>query len=1021
MNTKKIDRIFALAVMSFAFVAGAHILTACGGETSEHVHTFDTSSWVNTDPDYHWHKATCEHTDEVTDKAKHEFVDYVCKVCGYEKQFEGTKLTEDKSYSVATLVYGDTRIQLLTDSLVRIENKSNGKYEDRNSYIVYNRDSFGDKVTYSTQRTDDGYKISTQNYTVNIPTGSKAEGMYITDANGERIFTYMGVTGTNLYLPSPSDELSSWYFTDSPRVIPSEYGYSVSSNTAPKQGWEFDENATDIFVFLPHGDYKTFTSDYVALTGRTEMLPLKTLGYWESRYHAYTQEEAMGTIDGYLDREYSLDTFTVDTDWRVGGGVGYEINTELFPDMKGFLQQAHEKGLNILFNDHPEPKSGTTNLLDKDEVAYRNENLLELMKLGVDYWYFDRNWSVALNRIHPAYSRYATGMYAYHWITSKYYEDLAKDGEYARRTMMQANVDGCFNGSWVYASDISAHRYAIQWTGDTGTDESWLQEELEGAVMAGAEIGLPFVSADLGGHKAQNSPNSYMRWMQYGALSPVMRTQCTNTENGRMPWLYGDTAEEVVHTYQDIRYRLLPLYYALTRENYETGLPVIRRLDIKYPQYVEASRNDEYLLGDNILVAPISEAKGNDKRDVFLPDGKWIDVWSGKRYVGPQTIEVAHGIKTSPIFVREGSLVALARNMQNVDKKDWSELSLDVYPSADYSAETTVYEDDAETLAYADGKYRKTDISMNCDGNTLKINIGKASGSFDGKRAFTDRKWNVRLHKNPDWGDIKSVKVNGKAVTTTAVAAISYDNGGRPFAFSGGALDGDINTFTVDTNVDSAYEIEIEYASTAASGTNADYDDTGVSFKISSSAYSETGINLTELGATDWVSFGYNSGIGIDYKKNGPRLFSSPKNSRELVNSICSADHMAAPFKSGAEKTYTDGSRKSSQTVRGGTKNAIGYNFTVKTTGAREKIVLYIGGNNCISKLTVRDRAGNVKTLRFGGRSKNDFIQKVEIDIEAGEAGELFMTYSPIVSTLKSERETDARVSLYCGYIAPRD
>lgn len=1000
-----------------AALGASGVLVACGGgNASVHEHTFDTESWVNTDPEYHWHKATCEHTDEVSDRAKHTFTDGECTVCHYR---QAAALAEDESKPVTTIIYKDMRLQLLSDTVVRIEDKSNGAFEDRASYTVQNRADWGAKVEYAVNKTDGGYDVVTDCYTVTIPENGTAEDVRIVNSAGKTLYEFYGKTGTNVYLPSPSEELSSWYFTDSPRAIPSEAGYKPT--TAPLNGWTFDEKATDIYAFVPQGNYKTLTEDFVTLTGRSEMVNLKMLGMWDSRYYAYTDETALKQIDDYKSHGFSLDMLTIDTDWRsTAGGWGYDVNTELFPDMRKFLSDAHEKGVGIVFNDHPQPVSGTSNLLDKAEIEYRTEKLKALLEMGVDYWWYDRNWSVSLNKIQSDYSRYATGMYAFYEITKDYYESV-KQGDHSARPLIMGNVDGCNNGSYVYASDLSAHRYSVQWSGDIGSKNDWLKQSIEGAVMAGAELGLAYVSEDIGGHNDTPSGDEYTRWFQYGALSPIMRVHCYDKETrGRMPWMYGATAEEVAHTYLDMRYRLLPLFYALAHENYETGLPIMRRLDIAYPQYVESESNDEYLLGDYVLVAPISQfTSAAAKRDVFIPDGKWIDVWTGERYSGPQTVSVTHGIKTSPIFVREGALIALARNMQNVDEKDWSEMTLDVYPSADYAAKTTVYEDDAETLAYTDGKYRKTDIAMSCAGNTLKIDIGKAVGSFTGKRAFIDRKWNVRLHKNPDWGNVKSVKVNGSAVSAQTLAALTYENGGRPFAYTGGALDGEIKAFALDTKTDKSYTIEIEYESVTNSGKCADYDATEVKFDVTVADCTDTSVDLTALGTTDWVSFGYNSGTSVDYKKNGPRLFGAPADRRTMIDAP-TLKYKSAQIKTGLEKTYTDGHRKASNTVAGGTKNVAGYDLTVKTTGNKQTVVLYVGGGNSLAKLNIRDRAGNVRTVNVGGRDKADFTKKVTIEIEAGDAGELTVQYCPVACTVV-DQDTSSYLVMYCGYIFDKD
>ena len=1022
---KKKTVISGLAAVCTLFGA-LGIFTACG-----HRHTY-SEEWSQNE-EYHWHEATCEHKGEIAGKEKHTFRDDECTVCHYVR--EGTGIVADSSYDVTTLVYGKTRIQLLSDSLVRIEDRAYAEFEDRATYVVQNRSGSGEKVTYETKKTDTGYEIVTANFTVIVPEGSTAESMTIADADGEAVYTYMGTTGSNVWLPSPSDELSSWYFTDSPRVIPSDYGYTPTEDYVPVQGWEFEEDVTDIYVFIPDGDYKTFTKDFVNLTGQSEMITLKCFGFWDSRYYAYNDNTALQQIKNYIDRGYSIDVFVVDTDWRsTSGGWGYDVNEGLFPDMEEFLQKAHDLGANIVFNDHPQPEAGTDNLLDDEEVTYRNEKLTMLLAMGMDYWWYDRNWSVSLNPISDDVSRYATGMYAYQWITQKYYESLVKEGaveEYARRALILANVDGNENGAYGYASDLSAHRYSMQWTGDIACGSEWLQQEIEGAVMAGAELGLPYISSDVGGHSGDPGNGSsqwneygklYSRWMQYGMLSPIMRLHYWACDGrNKAPWNFNADVQQVFKTYEDMRYRLLPLYYALARENYETGLPIIRRLDINYPDYAEANRNDEYLLGDYILIAPISTYTNNDSRTVFLPEGTWIDVWTGERYSGPVTIDVTHTLQTSPIFVREGALIALAENMTNVDEKDWSNMALDVYPSANYSAKTVVYEDDTKTVAYKDGKFRITDIAMNCSGNTLKINIGAAKGSFTGDRAFTDRTWNIRLHTNPGWGAISSIKVNGNAVTPQTLAKLTFGDGGRPFAFALGAPDGEVTSFEISTKVSQSYDIEIIYASVADSAVNSGYDKTAVNFNILSTLNTGDSVDLTALGTTDWVAYGHISGTNVDCKDGGGKHFSAL--STFLGSSV--TNYKPSVKNDGLiYRDYTDGEQRHSSTGSNYVSVSTGVRFSVQTTGAKEKIVLYLGGSQTIAKLTVRDRAGNVKTVHLGGRDNSKFVYEVVIECKAGDASTLYFEYQAQCGKFQKRNGTagsidivDSSVDVYCGYL----
>ncbi len=1011
----------------------------------------------------------------------------------------------------STVIVGEVRVQLLSDTLVRLETEGEKGFENRSSFTVTNRTDW-EKIDF-TQKTENGNVIiETQAYTVYVPENAEAaEDCYIVGTNGEKLWTYEGEKDTSLYLPSPSDELSSWYFNDSPRVIPSEDGYATSSKWHYLNGWDLDNDAQDIFVFLPQGEYKTFMSDFVSLTGRSEMLSLNLLGYWDSRYYEYNQKSAMQQIEDYEAKGYPLDVLVIDTDWRFStGGTGYSVNRFLFPTMECFLDDVHDKGVSVVFNDHPEPTSGTDNLLDKKEVVFRNNNLTNILDMGLDYWWYDRNWWTSLKPVHEDLSIYTTGMYAYHSITKSYYEDAAKTGEYARRPLLMANVDGIDNGVQNNASELAAHRYSLQWTGDISSSDTSLKDEIFNTVYGSNIMGIPYISSDLGGHTSEVTNDMYVRWIQYGALSPIMRVHCTKPYS-RMPWLYGETAENVTHTYVDMRYRLLPLFYSLARENYDTGIAITKRLDVDFPQYEEASANDEYLLGDNILVAPIYESypqtddftftsdgnqglkgeyfansnfegtpeitryenniyfdwqkgapsglsvsdyfsvrwsgkltvgdepiffsayaddgiriiidgktvvdgwntynthfrtefldansthdivieycdgneyahvyitahsDGKAERQVFLPDGKWMDVWTGETYVGPATITVSHDLETSPIFVRMGTVLALADNMTNTSEKDWSHLTLDVYPSSDFDGETVLYEDDTETVAYKDGEYRTTDITLTGDRvQTLTINAAK--GEFTGDRAFTQRNYTVRIHQRSDWGKLKSVKMGNEELTFKTIA---QDKNADPFAIKGGMADGSVYEVTFTANVYDKTVLTIEFESAVNDGRNTSYDSTATEFTVNVNTLDKATADFTIPEDTkDFILYGLNWDYDTVKKANGDNLLGQ-----------MTVRGKTDIFDDNYRITWTDG-----DTVNEGstTNGIVGYHEmnTTVTAAKGSEIKLYLGGYNSIATLTVRDRSGKAETFTFGNMDGNYYK---EIVITAQSAGELDVTYS---------------------------
>ena len=1057
------------------------------------------------------------------------------------------------------------RITPLSESVVRLEEKGPKGFEDRETFYVLGRDEF-DAPDSAFETVGEEIVITAGDYRVHVPDDSSdLTGVYVTDAEGLTLYKYNGVSLPNTYLPSPSDDPRGWYFSDNPRIVPGENGYSVLDEEVELNGWDFENEAPDVYVFVPE-DYTEFCRDYVTLTGKSNLVDLKNLGYWDSRWYVYDDETALQQIQDYLDRGYSIDMLVIDTNWRKGdvnqtpgmdpavGGMGYEIDENLFPNMSEFLEKAHEMGVNIIFNDHPEPVAGTTSGLDSEEIAYRSDNLKLILSYGLDMWWYDRNWHTSLNSPDQDLSVFAWGMYAFQFIENEYYEELSEQEleEYARRAIIMGNVDGCLHGNWKYASDISSHRYTIQWTGDIGVDEHALALEIRDSIYGSVENGIPYISSDIGGHTSAVTDDMYARWMQYGALSTICRVHCTHEaychQEGRMPWLFGETAEEVTKEYVGMKYNLMPTYYALAAENANTGLPILRRLDIAYPQYSEASRNDEFLLGDSIIVAPINEAyiktgfdegffthtengvekkgllgsyyanadcsgepvyrqadtefvldwglaspkglpadnfsidwKGNftvgdtdmkfsffaddrvqvridnktvvnsyddekqenqydvlfetdyyeagsthsieiryveegnyahfymygmerqtpgasycyDDREVFLPDGIWIDVWSGKEYQGPYTYTVRHPLETSPIFVRKGSLAVLAPDMKNLSEKDWSELTLDAYPSASMT-ETTLYEDDTTTQAYKYGKYRTTKITAGAVDGKYTIQFGKAIGEFEGEKAFTARKWNIRLHAFEELGEVVSVTVNGKRVS--GMSYYSRNSEASPFSFSGASADTAVYEFSFTGSVTEETTVVVEFANASALATfakNALYDSTAADFDVTVADSMNGYIDLDNPAYEDWAYFGNETA-----RKGGVE---------HVIGDLTSDFELYTSQNAAIQADWTNGEGvELGEGISRGVTGQVDANVTLNIAGGQTKVfTLYLVSEQCVGKLTVRDRAGNVRTiildsesadLSSSGDLNNNFngkvTRKVMITVSAEEDTQLYVRYS---------------------------
>jgi len=829
----------------------------------------------------------------------------------------------------ANVVVGQVRVELLSDSLVRLELKGREGFEDRTTFHVLDRNWPG--TAFTTNVTGGEVVIRAGRYAVRVPDNADSlKGIRVESSDGGELFNCTGALPNSEWLPGPSDKPAVWSFADSPRLVPPPWGLTpapAGSDRAQTEGWDVDNDAPDVYVFVPGGDYRQLRRDFLKLTGPTEMVPLFALGSFDSRWYDYSEVTALQQIADYRAHRIPLDVLVIDTGWRENASTGYRPNANLFPDMKRLFQEAHDRHVRIMFNDHPQPKGA--NGLDPVEMDYRYAGLSGLLNQGLDFWWYDRNWMVALTPPSPKLKKEVWGMRLYH--------DITQQVRPQSRPLIMANVDGIDNGMRNRPPDVASHRFPIQWTGDIGPGYEFLRRGVENAVYSGVQALFPYMSEDLGGHTSNPTPEQYIRWIEYGALSPIYRPHCTHNLM-RMPWTFGADAERIARRLVNMRYRLLPVFYAAAHENYETGEPLLRRLDLDFPEYPEASRNDEYLLGRNILAAPVLEGslgvvpggwlstadgqaglqgeyfanedlsgtpaltrtdgsvdfnwgrrgpgsevapdhfsarwtgviqvpetvgdvrlatveddgvrvwvdgkqlidawgphdstlteasetvtagrphqlridyeqilgnalihlrwrKATDDasavRVVWIPPGTWINAWTGHAVTGPATVTNRIPLDQTPIFVRSGTILPLAPEMEYTGQLPWDPITLDVYPHAGETNAATLYEDDTLTTAYQSGQFRTTTAMVSADGarHEVRVAIGAAKGAFDG--ALKRRAWVLRIHPPVDWPkDLvpAGAETNGKKIHASVLRLVR-DQSAIPFGDQAGAPDGDV-------------------------------------------------------------------------------------------------------------------------------------------------------------------------------------------------------------------------------------
>ncbi|MBE6679991.1 MAG: DUF5110 domain-containing protein [Ruminococcaceae bacterium] len=591
-------------------------------------------------------------------------VSNTCNNCGFTVKSTTKNASQSGVYTYAD---GNLRVQILSDSIVRVEESKDGAFVDKATLVVPDRSVFeGTNVTVD----NDGETVilSTEKFTVNIPkTNATAASVKIFDKSNNCLYSYFETAKSGFYssLPAPADTPDAYVIMDN-GIIPADSGLVYAGSEDENSDWTRTENS-DVYVLLPLGDSIKLRYDFVTLTGKTMMSDIKTLGSWYSKWTKYSAEEKLAMIEKYRTEKIPLDMVVIDTEWKNtsangndGDGTGYVTNDELYPNMPAFLEAAEKAGVLVLFNDHTHQTSLT--ITTPAELKWQCAGISSLMEMGLDGWWYDRNWSYSIKSPYSDVLFSTIGQVLYYDTMEKYHNDTI-EGKYPERVLLLSNVDWIKHGHITGNPSIIGHRYSIQWTGDIYGHTDQLKREIENMVLGGTNGASPYMSSDLGGFWCNDaiSKNHFIRWMQYGAFSPTIRVHSTlSSKNEHLPWSYGADAQRIIKNYLDMRYHLMPYYYMLARENYDTGMPLMRRLDFYYPEYEEAKDNSQYLIGKDILVAPFWSTTG-DGRDV-IPES-WLKTPDGKPGLFAEYFNTEKGMAKSEYFTGSADYSEIVPNI----------------------------------------------------------------------------------------------------------------------------------------------------------------------------------------------------------------------------------------------------------------------------------------------------------------------------------------------------------------------
>ena len=656
------------------------------------------------------------------------------------------------------------RISVLTSRLLRLET---GSFTDEPTQTVWNRNF--PKVPCEKDQQGAIFAIRTADTTFEIDVRTcQMRTVTLKDGTVVKDFEKGNLLGTARTLDAVNGA------TKLEKGILSRSGVAVMDDSdsllLAQDGTILERNScSDLYFFAYGHDYLGCLRDFFALTGPVPLIPKFALGNWWSRYRAYTQDEYFQLMQEFIRRKLPITVATIDMDWhwtdvyerfgidgypgegmtfqekwynsKLPGWTGYSWNRELFPDHRKLLNWLKREGFHVTLNVHPsqgirpfedcytdacarmgyEPSFKSRIPFDiadtKFVEAYLDAAHHPHEEDGVDFWWLD--WQQGKNTAIPGLDPL--------WALNHYH--TLDSGRRQKRPLILSRYAG-----------LGSHRYPLGFSGDTFC--TWESLDFQPYFTnTAANAGYTWWSHDIGGHQfGIQDDELYIRWLQYGVFSPINRLHSSNSDfMGKEPWKRSFAASAVSEKFLQLRHRLIPYLYTANYQTHTQGIPVCMPMYYVHDCEDAYHCKNEYYFGSKLLVCPITQPADKQLNlayaDVWLPEGRWTDFFTGRIYRGGQWVAMHRDIDSIPVLAGEGAIIPMYANGESNDLSLDQPLEIHIWRG---NGSYELYEDDGETKC---SDHVITRMEVTESGNTLRFVMHPA----EGKRELLPEKRKVNL------------------------------------------------------------------------------------------------------------------------------------------------------------------------------------------------------------------------------------------------------------------------------------
>jgi alpha-D-xyloside xylohydrolase len=382
------------------------------------------------------------------------------------------------------------------------------------------------------------------------------------------------------------------------------------------------------FVFV--GDIREVLGAYTELTGRPNVPPDWSFGFWQSKISYSSAAETLEVARRMRAEDLPFDVLHLDTHWfRRDWLCDLEFDPDRFPDPAGYFEAMAAMGVKV-------------SLWQLPYIAEGSRLFGELAE--VDGVYHDGTPGHRMHNRYPLLYNRAV-----------------------------AEVTHAHTGEWIIwarAAFAGSQRYPLHWGGDSSARWDNLFADVTGGLSLGL-CGFPFWSMDIGGFFGEPDDQLLIRWLQAGLFLSHSRIHGFGNRE-----LYDRGATtEIARGLLRLRYRLLPYLLGQADRAAAAGVPLARPLVVDHPDDPTTWHlSDQWLLGDDLLVAPVANPEGG--RRVYLPAGDWVHWFAGERHRGPVWLSTHSPIEEFPLYQRAEALIPLGPVMDHVGARPTDPLTL---------------------------------------------------------------------------------------------------------------------------------------------------------------------------------------------------------------------------------------------------------------------------------------------------------------------------------------------------------